>query len=152
MQMSEAKKSGESGKPFWQTKALKEMSEEEWEMLCDGCGRCCYEKMLEGHGKKTKIYFTRIACNLLDLETQRCGDYCNRFQLVKDCNKLSVKNLESFTWLPETCAYRLLFEGKNLPDWHPLVSGRKESVKESGVQIKNGIHEKDAGSWEDYVI
>lgn len=139
-------------KPFWETKTLKEMTEDEWELLCDGCGKCCYEKMIEGRGKKTKIYFTRIACNLLDLNTQKCSNYCHRFEIVPECNKLSLKNLHEFDWLPSTCAYRLLNEGKPLPQWHPLVSGNQQSVKSAGVQIKNGIHAKDAQNWEDYVI
>ena len=143
--------STDSGR-FWETKSLKEMSEEEWEALCDGCGLCCYEKIIEGHGKRSKIFFTRVACNLLDLKTGRCGNYCHRFELVPDCTKLTFKNLHKFDWLPPTCAYRLLYEGKNLPSWHPLVSKNPDSVKSAGVQIKNGVHQKDVKNWDDYII
>lgn len=139
-------------KPFWETKSLKDMTETEWESLCDGCGRCCYEKLIEGHGKKTKIYFTRIACNLLNLKTGKCNNYCNRFEIVPECNKLTTKNLAEFDWLPETCAYRLLKNGKPLPSWHPLISGNQDSVKAAGIQIKNGIHAIDAKNWDDYII
>ena len=139
-------------RPFWETKSLKEMSDEEWELLCDGCGRCCYEKIIEGHGKHEKIFFTRVACNLLDLKTGRCGNYSHRFELVPDCIKLSVKNLQNFDWLPATCAYRLLSEGKMLPEWHPLITKNPGSVKSAGVQIKNGVHLKDAKNWDEYLI
>lgn len=137
---------------FWETKSLAQMSESEWEMLCDGCGLCCFEKIIEGKGKHKKIYFTRIACNLLNLKTGKCNNYCRRFEIVPECNKLTVKNLRDFDWLPETCAYRLLYEGKNLPSWHPLVSKNPESVKSAGIQIKNGVHLKDTKNWEDYII
>lgn len=137
---------------FWETKTLKEMTDSEWELLCDGCGNCCYEKILEGRGKRKKIYFTRVACNLLNLKTGKCNDYCHRFEIVPECNKLTAKNLERFNWLPETCAYRLLMEGKSLPEWHPLISGNPASVKASGVQIKNGVHAIDAKNLEDYII
>ena len=139
-------------RPFWETKSLKEMSETEWESLCDGCGLCCYEKIIEGHGKRVKIHFTRIACNLLDLKTGKCSNYCHRFEIVPECTKLTPKKLQTFDWLPPTCAYRLLYEGKKLPDWHPLVSKNPDSVAKSGIQIKNGIHAKDVGNWEDYII
>ena len=139
-------------RPFWETKSLKEMSDEEWELLCDGCGRCCYEKIIECHGKHEKIFFTRVACNLLDLKTGRCGNYSHRFELVPDCIKLSVKNLQNFDWLPATCVYRLLSEGKPLPEWHPLVTKNPGSVKSAGVQIKNGVHLKDVKNWDDYLI
>src|SRR5699024_8761824 len=101
---------------FWQQKSLLEMSDEEWEALCDGCG------------KRQRLYFTRIACDLLDLETGRCQNYSQRFKLMPDCTKLTKKNLPDFTWLPKTCAYRLLYEGKPLPDWHPLLVGDQSEM------------------------
>lgn len=146
--MSEEK----SGERFWETKTLKQMTESEWELLCDGCGLCCYEKIIEGKGKKEKLYYTKIACNLLDLKTGKCSNYCHRFEIVPDCIKLTYKNIENFNWLPETCAYRLLHEGKKLPTWHPLISKNPESVKSANIQIKNGIHIKDAKNYEDYII
>ncbi|MGQ0286096.1 YcgN family cysteine cluster protein [Pasteurellaceae bacterium 22721_9_1] len=137
---------------FWEQKSLAEMSEAEWEALCDGCGKCCYRKFIEGHGKRERLYFTRIACNLLDLDCGKCSDYPNRFKIEKDCTKLTKKNLPDFVWLPSTCAYRLLYEGKPLFDWHPLISGKPESVKLANVMIKNGIHERDVIDWFDFVI
>ncbi|WP_386693067.1 MULTISPECIES: YcgN family cysteine cluster protein [unclassified Lonepinella] len=138
--------------PFWQQKSLAEMTETEWEALCDGCGKCCYRKFITGRGKQERLYYTRIACNLLDVDTGKCGDYCNRFILEDDCTKLTKKNLPDFKWLPRTCAYRLLYEGKPLFDWHPLISHNSNSVKLAGVMIKNGIHERDVIDWFDYII
>ena len=137
---------------FWQHKSLLDMTEAEWEALCDGCGKCCYRKYLEGRGKRKKLYYTRIACNLLDLETGKCGHYSQRFQLEPDCTKLTKKNLPDFSWLPETCAYRLLYEGKSLPDWHPLISLDEHSVKRANIMIANGVHEKDVIGWFEFVI
>lgn len=137
---------------FWLKKSLNQMNEAEWEALCDGCGKCCYRKYLIGNGRREKIYFTRIACNLLDLKTGRCLNYNNRFKYEQDCTKLTKQNLPDFIWLPATCAYRLLYENKPLYDWHPLISGRPDSVKLAGIQIKNGIHEKDVIHWFDFII
>lgn len=140
-------------KNFWQYKSLLEMNEAEWEALCDGCGKCCYRKFLEEQqGQREKLYFTRIACNLLNLETGKCGNYSRRFQLEPDCTKLTKENLPDFYWLPETCAYRLLYENKPLFDWHPLISGDPNSVKLAQISIKNGIHEKEVIDWFDFVI
>lgn len=139
---------------FYKTKSLDEMNAEEWEALCDGCGRCCYRKFITGRGKREKLHFTRIACDLLDVKTGKCTDYCNRFRHTVDCIRLTKKNLLQFNWLPETCAYRLVANGEPLPSWHPLVSGRMDSVQESGIQIAGGVHESDVdeADWEDYEI
>jgi len=139
---------------FYKTKFLSELSPEEWESLCDGCGLCCYRKYITGYGKREKIHYTRVACDLLDLKTGKCRDYENRFKIIKDCLQLTKNNVSQFDWLPETCAYRLVYEGKPLPDWHPLISGRKESVGEAGIMIKNGIHESevDECDWDEYEI
>ncbi|QLB13078.1 hypothetical protein EV697_102236 [Bisgaardia hudsonensis] len=139
-------------KNFWEHKTLLEMNEVEWEALCDGCGKCCYRKFIEGRGKRERLYFTRIACNLLDLETGKCGNYLKRFEIEDDCTKLTKKNLPDFAWLPKTCAYRLLYENKPLFDWHPLISGNSKSVKLAHVMIENGIHECDVIDWFDFVI
>jgi uncharacterized cysteine cluster protein YcgN (CxxCxxCC family) len=120
--------------PFWKTKPIEELSPEEWESLCDGCGRCCLEKLK--NSSTGKVYFTAVACPLLDLSTCRCGDYDSRFELVPDCLKLSPDNIYG-KWLPPTCAYRLLNEGKDLPDWHPLVSGDPATVEEAGMLVNN---------------
>ena len=137
---------------FWQKKSLLEMTESEWEALCDGCGKCCYRKYIQGRGKREKLYYTRIACNLLDVETGKCRNYSERFKIESDCTKLTQKNLPDFGWLPNTCAYRLLYEGKPLPEWHPLVSGDPDSVKKAGVLIQDGVHEEDVIDWFEFVI
>lgn len=137
---------------FWQQKSLLEMNDEEWEALCDGCGKCCYRKFIEGRGKRQRLYFTRIACDLLDLETGRCQNYSQRFKLMPDCTKLTKKNLPDFTWLPKTCAYRLLYEGKPLPDWHPLLVGNQSEMHKAKVMITNGIHEQDVIDWFEFVV
>ncbi len=137
---------------FWETKSLLEMNEAEWEALCDGCGKCCYRKFIEGRGKRQKLYFTRIACNLLNLESGKCGHYKRRFQLEPDCTKLTKKNLPDFSWLPSTCAYRLLYENKPLYDWHPLISGNPATVKAAGVFIANGVHERDVIDWCEFIV
>lgn len=118
------------------------MNDVEWEALCDGCGKCCYRKYIQGRGKRERLYYTRVACNLLDVNTGRCRYYIDRFKLESDCTKLTKKNLPDFGWLPKTCAYRLLYEGKPLFDWHPLISHDPESVRKANVLIPNGIHEK----------
>ena len=128
------------------------MTESEWEALCDGCGKCCYRKYIQGRGKREKLYYTRIACNLLDVETGKCRNYSERFKIESDCTKLTKKNLPDFGWLPNTCTYRLLYEEKPLPEWHPLVSGDPDSVKKAGVLIQDGVHEEDVIDWFEFVI
>lgn len=127
--------------PFWKSKSLSDMSREEWESLCDGCGRCCLNK-LEDEDTGQYLY-TRAACKLLDLETCRCTDYANRQAKVPDCVALTPKNVGSLGWLPATCAYRLLDEGKNLPWWHPLVSGRAETVAEAGITVAGEAYSEE---------
>ena len=137
---------------FWKIKSLEEMTQSEWESLCDGCGKCCYRKYIDGYGKDEHLYFTRIACNLLDLKTGMCSDYKNRFKRNKECIHLTKKNISDFKWLPSTCAYRLIYEKKELPSWHPLISKSRKEIITSNVQIKDGIHEKDADNWEEFII
>lgn len=130
------------------------MNEEEWEALCDGCGQCCYRKYIDGYGKDTTLFYTRIACDLLDLKTGLCSDYCGRFKANRECTHLTKKNVADFKWLPQTCAYRLLYEGKELPSWHPLICGKTvdKNPEAVAVLIKDGIHEKDVENWEDYIL
>jgi len=122
-----------STQPFWQTKTLDEMSEAEWESLCDGCGRCCMNKLEDED--TGNIAFTRVACKLLDTRTCRCSDYANRFAHVPDCLSIKPLDAQKLSWLPDTCAYRLLSEGRPLENWHPLISGTAESVQEAGISM-----------------
>ena len=127
--------------PFWKTKPLAEMTKEEWESLCDGCGRCCLNKLEDED--TGRFLYTRAACKLLDLETCRCTDYANRQAKVPDCVALTPENVGSLGWLPATCAYRLLDEGKNLQWWHPLVSGRAETVTEAGITVAGEAYSEE---------
>jgi hypothetical protein len=111
------------------------MTREEWESLCDGCGRCCLNK-LEDEDTGEFLY-TRAACKLLDIGACRCTDYKNRAKRVPDCVTLTPKNVASLGWLPRTCAYRLLDEGKSLAWWHPLISGDPQTVKQAGISISD---------------
>lgn len=127
--------------PFWKTKTLNTMSRAEWESLCDGCGRCCLNK-LEDEDTGEFLY-TRAACKLLDLESCRCTDYPNRARRVPDCVTLTARNVRSLGWLPETCAYRLLDEGKPLPWWHPLVSGTPDTVGQAGISVAGEAYSEE---------
>jgi hypothetical protein len=119
---------------FWKRKSLAEMSGEEWESLCDGCALCCLQKLEDNALGET--YFTNIACKLLDTDACRCTNYENRTKLVSSCLALSLDSPEAFRWLPATCAYRLLADGEDLPDWHPLNTGDPNSVHETGISAK----------------
>jgi len=123
-----------SNTPFWERKYLEEMSEREWESLCDGCGRCCLHKFEDD--TSGDIYFTDVACQYLDEETCSCPHYHDRQKYVPDCLSITPNWEEKFNWLPSTCAYRLLYEGKSLHDWHPLISGNKQSVHLAGISVR----------------
>lgn len=124
---------GATPRPFWETKTLAEMTEAEWESLCDGCGQCCLHKLQDVD--TGEYYITDYACRLLDCETGRCRDYANRFAQVPDCVQLSVKTVYETDWLPETCAYRLIADGQPLAWWHPLVSGDPDTVRQAGISV-----------------
>jgi uncharacterized cysteine cluster protein YcgN (CxxCxxCC family) len=123
--------------PFWRIKTLEELSPEEWESLCDGCGRCCLEKLEDED--TGEIAYTSIACRLLDCETCRCHDYPNRAVKVPDCVPLTPHEVRTLPWLPPTCAYRLVAEGRDLYAWHPLLSGRPDSVHAAGISVRGRV-------------
>ena len=119
---------------FWRTKRLDEMSVQEWESLCDGCGRCCLVRFEdEDTGEVTP---TRVSCRLFDADTCRCSNYAQRKRHVPDCIKLTPWNIEALTWMPPSCAYRRIYEGRDLAWWHPLVSGDPKTVEQAGVSIR----------------
>jgi len=119
---------------FWQTKTLEQMSQEEWESLCDGCALCCLVKIEDEDSGE--VFNTSVSCRQLDVETCRCSDYKNRLTDVPMCVQLSLENLPQLDWLPETCAYKRLSMGRPLPSWHPLVTKNKNSVHEAGFSAK----------------
>ncbi len=126
---------------FWKKKELHEMTREEWESLCDGCAKCCLHKLEDED--TGEVYYTDVYCQYLDHHNCSCGDYKNRTTLVPNCITLTPKNVFEHDWLPQTCAYKLLAEGKGLYDWHPLVSGNPESVHESSMSLRHrGISEE----------
>ncbi len=136
---------------FWKTKKLTEMTTEEWESLCDNCGKCCLHKLEDED--TGQIHFTSVVCNLINLKTCRCTRYSERTRLVPECLDLKQHDFAEFNWLPATCAYRLLSDGKPLPDWHPLVSGTVKSVKEVGVSISSyAMKESEIDDLEDHII
>ena len=126
--------------PFWREKSLVEMSREEWESLCDGCGQCCRVKLIDEDGKIEK---TRLGCKLLDVGSCRCRNYPERHNLVDDCVALDPENVMALAWMPATCAYRLVGEGKELYWWQPLVSGSPETVHEAGVSVRGKLINED---------
>lgn len=121
-------------KPFWQHKRLEEMTVAEWESLCDGCGLCCLIRFEDEDSGE--IIPTRVHCRLFDTDACRCSDYAERKKAVPDCIKLTPWNIEALEWMPKSCAYRRLHEGRGLAEWHPLVSGDPESVHRAGVSIR----------------
>ncbi len=139
---------------FWEQKALDQLSQEEWESLCDGCARCCLIK-LEDEEDGT-LYTTSISCRYLNLETCRCGHYAERSTLVPECLQVTPQNVEQLTWMPQSCAYRLLATGQPLPPWHPLLSGDPTSVHSAGISIQAlAISEQEVADeelWVEYII
>jgi uncharacterized protein len=120
--------------PFWRIKTLEQMSPREWESLCDGCGRCCLLKLEDED--TGDIVLTRLSCRLLDVGQCRCSDYSNRFAKVPDCIQINPVKVRELSWLPSSCGYRRVSEGRDLAWWHPLVSGSAETVHEAGVSVR----------------
>ncbi len=138
---------------FWEEKTLEEMSEQEWESLCDGCGRCCLIKLEDDD--TGEIYNSDVRCALLDANSCQCIDYTNRKAKVPDCIKLSLQNVKNISWIPATCAYRRLAEGRGLAWWHPLVSGDPETVVQVGVSVGGRTVDENSvqsGEWEAHCV
>ena len=141
-------------RPFWQAKPLWAFSAEEWEAVCDGCAKCCLVK-LEDEAEPETVYFTDVACRLLDLATCRCTDYANRTERVPGCAKLAPDRLDLLAVMPPSCAYRRLAEGRGLPDWHPLVSGEPTAIHRAGRSVEGRVTsetEIDPDELEDHLV
>ncbi len=137
--------------PFWRSKKLTEMNQSEWESLCDGCGKCCLTKLEDEDSGE--IVFTNVVCDLMDSKTCRCTQYQDRTRLVPSCVDIKKESFVQYDWLPTTCAYRLLAEGKDLPSWHPLVTNDLNSVHKAGVSVRSyAIKESEAGDLTEYII
>jgi len=135
---------------FWE-RPLDTLGREEWEALCDGCGRCCLHKVEDAD--TGEIFGTNVACKLLDLKTARCSDYRHRRAFVPDCLRLTARNAGSLDWLPATCAYRLRAAGEPLPEWHYLISGDRDAVHREGISILGKVvSETDAGPIEHHIL
>ncbi len=132
--------------PFWLEKTLEEMSASEWESLCDGCGRCCLIKLEDD--ETGQVHYTDVGCRLLDCASCRCSDYAHRQERVPDCVRLTPAIVRSIGWLPPTCGYRLVAEGRDLASWHPLKSGTRDSVHRAGISVRGEV----AGSEDDFTV
>ena len=142
-----------AAQPFWETTTLAQMDQSQWESLCDGCGKCCLHKIEDED--TDELFYTRIACTLLDIDSCRCQDYANRIKKVPECLRLKPEDVSEFHWLPKTCAYRLIAEGKKLEPWHPLISGDPNSVHRAGVSVRKwAISESEVSEedWFDHVL
>lgn len=133
---------------FWQEKSLEQMSDEEWESLCDGCGRCCLQKL--ECADTAEIFYTELACQLLDLKTCQCSDYTHRTQKVESC--INLRNLKAHEWafMPTTCAYRLIKEGQGLMPWHPLIVGDQRLMLQQGISVKGKVMSELSVAEEDF--
>ena len=141
----------ETPRNFWETTPLDKMTRAEWESLCDGCGKCCLHKLEDD--ETGELYPTNIACKLLDRRSGQCSDYRRRHAYVPECVRLTPAKLRRLDWLPVTCAYRLLDEGKTLPDWHHLVSGDRETVHSEGISVRGWtVSEDDVGDFENHIV
>ncbi len=130
-----------SKRPFWETKSLEQMTVQEWESLCDGCGLCCLVRFEDED--TGEIIPTRVHCKLFDPDQCRCSNYADRKRYVPDCIKLTPHNIEALEWMPMSCAYRRIYEGRGLANWHPLISGDPETVHAAGVSVRGETINED---------
>ena len=138
---------------YWNTTPLEQLNAEEWESLCDGCGKCCLHKLRDD--ETDEVFYTRVACRLLDMKSCGCSDYVHRFSKVPDCMDVSKMTASEMKWLPSSCAYRLRSESKPLPEWHPLVSGHASTVLNDPNRIRGRVvseNEVPGDKLEDYII
>ena len=137
---------------FWETKQLNDLTHEEWEALCDGCGLCCMHKLQDDEDEHAPVLMTRVVCRCYDLRATQCSDYANRHSNVPECTALTIARASEFEWLPQTCAYRLRHHNLPLPSWHPLISGSRESVRPYSLHALNPVLETEDMDLEDYLI
>ncbi|MFC6439519.1 YcgN family cysteine cluster protein [Bowmanella sp. JS7-9] len=152
---------------FWEQKSLDAMSREEWESICDGCGKCCLHKFIEDDDEAQEgptdvihdgehIHYTNVVCGLLNTKTCSCTQYSKRTELVPDCVKLTKENLKDIFFMPPSCSYRRLHEGRGLPSWHPLLNrGKKTAMYKAGMSIRGRIiseNDADLDNFEDYIV
>ncbi|MFQ6372692.1 YcgN family cysteine cluster protein [Shewanella sp. YIC-542] len=136
---------------FWLSKTLSEMTQTEWEQLCDGCGKCCLNKLIDD--ETDELYYTCVACKLLSDKDGSCLHYPQRFEFVPECTAITPQNIASLDWLPDSCAYRRLYLGRPLPSWHPLLTGDKKLMHKKGMSIKGKtIKETRVKDLEDYIV
>lgn len=139
--------------PFWKTKSLQEMSSSEWESLCDGCGKCCLQKLEDEDSGE--VYYTRVVCQYMT-DDCRCSQYSRRQQLVPNCVWLTPRDVDQFFWLPQSCAYRLVAEGKDLPTWHPLVAADADLIHRERASVRHWDLVRDnlvpEEEWEEFII
>jgi len=138
---------------FWENIPLDQMSQSQWESLCDGCGRCCLQKLEdESNGE---VFYTQLVCHIYDMEKNCCSDYPNRHQRVPQCVKLTPELISEFHWLPSTCTYRVLSEGKPMPQWHPLISDDPQDIAKAGISITGKVLPEQIvaeDEWEEHII
>ncbi|MGQ0456659.1 MAG: YcgN family cysteine cluster protein [Hyphomicrobium sp.] len=135
--------------PFWKAKRLEDLSRTEWERLCDGCARCCLVKLEDED--TGQVHLTRLSCEMLNVRTCRCKDYDNRFAKMPDCLEIDLEKVRSLSWLPATCGYRVVAEGRDLAWWHPLISGTQETVHQAGISVRGLAMSEKRVKEENYV-